>query len=380
MPTAVMDEEWELLASFLPVDWRDMAKKTGAMRRARGEISSPEVLLQVLLLHVATGLSLKQASARARVQGLASITDVALLKRLRSSEAWLRELARRMFESSRFTRTKARMPKGRRLRAVDATTVEEPGATGTDWRVHYSVSLPEMRCDFYEVTDSHKAETYNRIPVQPGDVILGDRGYCHRQGVARVLQHKGDVIVRLNSTGFPLSSADSDRPFELLPHLRRLRGHQPSEWAVRFEADGKLWPARLCAVRKSRTATERARKKIRRLSSKKQTRGRPETLEFAEYVYVLTSLSRDVLDTRDVLDLYRARWQVELCFKRMKSLLRLGHVPKRSDESARAWIEGKLLTVLLTERLVSEARFFSPWGFELPETETEPLARVSRSP
>ena len=41
------------------------------------------------------------------------------------------------------------------------------------------------------------------------------------------------------------------------------------------------------------------------------------------------------------------------------------HVPKRSDDSARAWIEGKLLTVLLIERLLDEASFFSPWGFEI---------------
>src|SRR3989304_6680366 len=121
-----MDEEWEVLARLLPLGWRDLARETGAMPRARGEIPSPEVLLQVLLLHVATGLSLKQAAARAQVQGLAAISDVGLLKRLRSSEAWLRELARRMFGASRFARVGARPPQGRRLRAVDATTGGEP--------------------------------------------------------------------------------------------------------------------------------------------------------------------------------------------------------------------------------------------------------------
>lgn len=377
MVGTAMNEEWELLASFLPAGWQDLAKKTGAMRRARGGIATPEALLQVLLLHVATGLSLKQAAARAHVRGLASITDVALLKRLRTSELWLRELSRRMFKSSRFAKVKARVPKGRQLRAVDATTVEEPGATGTSWRVHYSICLPQMRCDFYEVTDSKGAESYKRIPVQPGDVILGDRGYGHRQGVADVLQQKGDVIVRLNSVGFPLLNAANDAPFELLPHLRRLRGRRPTEWSVRFAAGEESWPARLCAIRKSQTATERAQKRIRRLSSKKQHLHRPDTLEFAEYVYVLTTVSRDVLGTRDVLNLYRARWQIELCFKRIKSLLQLGHVPKRNDDSARAWIEGKLLTVLLTERLVAEARFFSPWGFEIPET--QPLAGIPGS-
>lgn len=377
MVAMVMDEEWEVLARFLPTDWRELARETGAMQRARGAITSPEVLLQVLLLHVATGLSLKQAVARAQVQGLASLTDVALLKRLRSAEGWLRELARRMFTASRFAGVAARAPAGRQLRAVDATTVEEPGATGTDWRVHYAISLPDLRCDFYDVTDAQGGETYKRIPVHPGDIILGDRGYCHRAGVAHVLRHRGDVIVRLNSTSFPLRCPGRDAPFALLPHLRRLRGHQPREWAVRFVAEATSWPARFCAIRKSQLAADRAKRKLLQHARKKQVQLRPETLEAAEYVYVLATVARAGVDTRAVLDLYRARWQIELCFKRLKSLLRLGHVPKRTDASARAWIEGKLLTVLLIERLLGEAQLFSPWGFPLAAPER--LARVSRS-
>ena len=369
MTEKIMDEEWDLLAGFLPNDWRDLAKDTGAMRRARGAITSPGILLQILLMHVATGLSLKQAAARARVQGLASISDVALLKRLRTSELWLRELARRMFEASRFGRAGIQVPEGHQLRAVDATTVEEPGATGTDWRIHYSIGMPEMKCDFYEVTDSKGAETYKRIPVQQGDVILGDRGYCHREGVAHVLRAKGDVIVRLNSTSFPLLEAKEDVSFDILAHLRRLRGHKPGEWPVRFKANEELWPVRLCAIRKSQHAAERARDKIRQEASKKQIEVRLETLECAEYTFVLVSLPTETLSVEEALDLYRARWQIELCFKRLKSLFQLGHVPKRGDDSARAWIEGKLLTVLLIERLIDEARFFSPWGFDLDATQ-----------
>lgn len=371
--STIMDEEWAVLASLLPDGWRELAKETGAMQRARGEITSPELLLQVLLLHVATGLSLKQAAARAQAQGLATISDVALLKRLRSSEAWLSELSRRMFEHSRFSRAMPLGPEGRRLRAVDATTVEEPGATGTDWRLHYSISLPEMRCDYYQVTNNKVGESYRRFPVEPKDIILGDRGYCTRTGVAHVLEQHGDVIVRLNSVSFPLLD-EQGVTFDLLAHLRLLNGHEPSEWRIRFEANKRRWSGRLCAVRKSLEAAELAKAKILRKASRKQRALLPDTLEFAEYVFVLTTLPPELLGPVGILELYRARWQIELCFKRLKSLFRLGHVPKRSDQSARAWIGGKLLTVMLIERLISEARFFSPYGFELGAQ--EPLARV----
>ena len=362
--TTRLDLEWEILASLLPVGWRELAKETGAVRRRRGELQDPKVLLQVLLLHVATGLSLKQAAARATAQGIAKLSDVALLKRLRSSEDFLRELSLRLFAQSQFGDGAIPVLAGHRLRAVDATTVEEPGSTGTDWRVHYSIGLPQMACDFYEVTDDKGGETYRRIPVHSGDVLLGDRGYCHREGVAHVLKQGGDVIVRLSSSSFPLLQAEDFSDFPLLQALRSLSGHTPSEWPVCFAAEQTLWNARLCAVRKSPAIAERAKQKLRRDATRKGKTVKPQTLEAAEYLFVLTTLPKEEATTEQVLQLYRARWQIELCFKRLKSLLRLGHVPKRADASARAFIQGKLLTALLIERLLQTARFFSPWGFD----------------
>ena len=367
MPPALVDEEWTVLAGLLPVGWGELARTTGAIQRERG-ITDPSVLLQLLLLHAATGLSLKQTVARARVQRLASITDVGLLKRLRTSEPWLRELARRMFESGRFSRLAVRVPNGRRLRAVDATTVEEPGATGTDWRVHFCIGLPDLACDFYELTDVRGAETYKRFPVSPGDIILGDRGYCHREGVAHVVKAKGDVIVRLHSTAFPLLHANGQTPFALLPHLRTLPATEPGEWSVCFRAADTTYSARVCAIRKTKLAAEQTKRRMLHQARKKQHGVTADALECAEYVFILTTVELPVLCTDEILEAYRARWQIELCFKRLKSLLRLGHLPKRSDESARAWIEAKLLTVLLIEALLDQARFFSPWGFGVVAT------------
>jgi hypothetical protein len=63
-----------------------------------------------------------------------------------------------------------------------------------------------------------------------------------------------------------------------------------------------------------------------------------------------------------VLELYRCRWQIELAFKRLKSLLQLGQLPKQDPASARAWLQLKLLLALLIERLCHQARFFSRLG------------------
>lgn len=370
MMASGVEAEWKIVAQYLPANWKELARSTGALRRARG-IGDADTLLRLILLHAAEGLSLRQTVARAKIAGLAAVSDVALLKRMRAAEPWLRELTKAMLERSRYALRLSPLLKGHRLRVVDATTVEEPGATGTSWRVHYALSLPSLECDFFQVTGDDGGETYRRIPVRRGDLILGDRGYAQRQGVAYVVHHEGDVLVRVNSTSFPLLDAQG-RPVNLLAKLRRLVGHKPGEWAVQIETKQGRIPGRLCAIRRSPSAAAQAQKRAKRRASKQQHAVRPETLEMATYVAIFTTVRRDLLSTWQILELYRVRWQIELAFKRLKSLFNAGHVPKYDERSARAWIQAKLLAVLLIERLMEEAQFFSPWGFPLPIS--QPLA------
>ena len=77
-----------------------------------------------------------------------------------------------------------------------------------------------------------------------------------------------------------------------------------------------------------------------------------------------------------VLEGYRLRWQIELTFKRLKSIVQMGHVPKQDDQSSRAWLYGKLLVALLSQKLARVGSVLSPWGYYLPPEAalTEPLA------
>jgi len=367
----LLDEEWEFLTSFLPLDWREQARATGALRRARG-IASADCLLQLILMHTATGLSLRQTVMRAREQSIADISDVALLKRLRSSEAWLRSLTAHLTEINQADLFQ-KLSTQRRIRVVDATTVQEQGGAGTDWRVHYTLCLPDLSCDFFELTDEKGGETYRRIPVKPGDLLLGDRGYSNAPGVHAVVQAQGDVLVRWNSFSFPLQTMDG-KPFEPLKELNKLPKRGGREWKVSFTQEGQRHTGRLCAIRKGAVATARAQKKIRHEASKKQKQVNEEALKLAGFIMVFTTVSQKVLSTREALELYRVRWQIELRFKHLKSLLGLGCLPKYDEQSCRAWIQAKLLCGLLIERLMREAKFFFPWGYRLPSS--EPLAGI----
>ncbi|MFH0980803.1 MAG: transposase [Planctomycetota bacterium] len=95
------------------------------------------------------------------------------------------------------------------------------------------------------------------------------------------------------------------------------------------------------------------------------------TLEAASYVTLFTTLPKAEFPARRILEWYRLRWQIELAFKRMKSIMHFGQLPKHAAASCRAWLHGKLLVAMLVERLIAEADALSPWGYPLaPATQS----------
>ena len=363
------DESWKLILDLLPHGWEQQAYLCGAMERQR-DIRSVCDLLRLLLLHVGKGYSLRETVVRAKLTGLADISDVALLKRLRKAERWLHWLCRELFEASGWE-----MPadgRGYNLRAVDGTSVKQPGPKGTLWRVHYSLRIPSLECDYFQITLSQgkgTAEKLERFPAGPGDLVLADRGYSYATGVAAMRQDGAQVIVRVNTASLVLWNESGKEKFDLMAAVRGLK--EPGEaagWRVRIRHGNTDVAGRICAVRKSEEAAAKARGKIHRKAQQGGPKTKPETLEFAAYVMVFTTLPEEEFAPGEVLEWYRLRWQIELVFKKLKSLMQLGQLPKRGAESARAWLYGKLLVSLLGRELLKLGRDISPWGYRLPGT------------
>jgi len=364
---STLREDWQVLLGLFPSDWERLGRKTGAVRRLRG-FNSLNNLLRTLLMHVGCGWSLRETAVQAKLAGIADVSDVTLLNRLRQAEDWLRQLCQQLWSDNGVNLEPAL--RGRPVRLVDATTVKEPGKTGGQWRLHYSLRLPTLECDYFELTPArgqNAGEKLGRFVLQPGEVVMGDAGYSNPPGVAAVVRQRADVCVRLNPASLPLWD-EQGRPFPLLQRLKRLqRAGQMTEWRVWVQVGEKRIAGRLCAVRKSEEAIQRAQRKLTRKQQQGKSMATAETREYACYVLVLTTLSSAEASTRQVLECYRLRWQIELTFKRLKSIVQLGHVPKLDDRSSRAWLYGKLFVALLSQKLARVGSAISPWGYHLPQ-------------
>lgn len=370
------DRNWEYLLKLLPEDWKELATRTKAVTRLRG-FGTVDHLLRTLLLHVGLGCSLRETVVVAKASGWAEISDVALLKKLRQSEGWLRELCGSLLREAQLEVPGSH---GLRIRLVDGTQVKETGPTGSLWRVHYSLRVPEWTCDQFKLTGTEgegSGESLRQFTIKPGDCLIADRGYAHAAGLAHVCQQGGHVLVRHHAQILPVQDR-KEQPIDVLEWLKQF--DQPGQTGEREVwlpvPAGKPLRLRLCAVRKSAEAIVASQRKLRQRARRKNQQLRPESLAYAQWIMVLTSVPAETFRTDEVFEWYRLRWQIELAFKRIKSLADFGHLPKQDPASSRAWLYGKLLVALLTEKMRRHAGALSPWGARWCEQEypAEPLA------
>ncbi len=371
-----IEDDYDYLVSFLPDGWREQAKTLGALKRCR-KMPSAEVLLRVLLIHLAEGCSLRETAVRARKGGLVDISDVAIMDRLKVAGDWFLWMNQELMKKWVAHQPVSVFGSRRQVRLVDGTRIKEPGPTGSSWCIHYAIGLPSLQCTQLEVCDCHgSGESFTRFKVCPGDLFVGDRVYGARPGIGHVADGGGDVLVRFPITNLPLCDVRGQR-FDLLAHLRTLHGTRVGQWPVTMPWKDRNLCGRVCAIKKSRQAAEKARAQLRRKAQKDNSKTAPETEEAAGYIFVFTTIDEKEMRPAAVLEMYRGRWQIELVFKRLKSILDLGHLHKTDEQGAKAWIHGKLFVALLVETLLRHGESFFPWGYpirEAPELQPVPVA------
>jgi Transposase DDE domain len=351
--------QWPYLLSFLGGEERvaEVAYATGAFVRRR-EVRTPADLLQLLCTWAVAGQSLRETAALAAEVGLADVSNVALLKRFARAGDWVGALLADALG-------RVQQPSGPmlRLRVIDGSSISRGGGTGTDARLHLSLDLATHRIDDLELTDIRAGESLDRFTFKSGDVVLADRGYAHRRALASVANAGAYFVVRIPWSNVPLETRDGEA-VDMLATLRTVGEAAAEELAVQLRsADGEFTQCRLVAIRKSEAAAAAARQRALK-ERKKHGTVDPRTLEAAGYVFVLTNLPEEISPT-SVLQLYEFRWQIEMKFKTLKSVIHLGELPVRTPELIRVYITAKLLVALLVDQLIAAAESFSPWGYPI---------------
>jgi hypothetical protein len=334
------------VASLMDLDVS--AREHRALVRKRGVRSAAD-LLHLALLYGPGRMSLRATAGHATTTGIADLCDVSLLERLRNAPAFLEDVLSRLLADRLGTPP---ADGGLRLSLVDGSTVSAPGSDGSDWRLHARYEPARNGFTDLALTPARHAEALCCVAVQPGDVVLCDRGYARVRNFAHARAQGADFITRIGWRSVKLYDL-AGQSFDLVAALPAA-GQPVVEHAVRIGSGKAAVQARLILARKPADATLRQQQKVQRGASRKGRKTDPRTLQAAGYMMLLTSLAAERASADQVLALYRMRWQIELAFKRLKSLSQFDELRADDPKLARAWLLAHLIAAVLIETSLGE--------------------------
>jgi len=347
-PSPDPDTIFAELLQDLPPETADLAREFKAFTRAR-KLKTPAQLLRAVLLFAGLDLTEREVAANLILVDptIKCLSDQAVHDRLRASTVWLQVLLPRLLAREPLPA----LPSGLRLLVIDATDVTAPGQAQTTWRLHAVLDLVSLQVVCVQLTDRRTGETLCNFGFAPEEVVIADRGYSHRRGVAHLLASGGQVIGRYNPHTFPVQDLAGE-PLAVAEALADCAPGERRTLAVQFVApQGQTYQVWIHAYRLPGAAAEAARRRCRREGQKGGYTPKASTLLLAEFILILTSLPPAVLCAETILAVYRCRWQVELLIKRWKSLLALDQLRARAGSRlGSVWLHGKLLYAGLLER------------------------------
>lgn len=352
--------DWKTLLSFLRSDFERLAVEHKLLNTQypNVKIGSASELLRLFFVHAGTDLPLRQTVAVVGEAGGPQVSAVRLHLKMRAAGPYLATLIAGLCGDAQ--ELSPEKWGGYELVVVDASTVSGPGADNADARLHTVLRVADLRPIDVKVTDAREGETLRRFLWMPGQLVIGDRGYSNGPGIAKVVDDGADVLIRVNRGALPLH--DDDGPVDLLGWLRSLQGHRAAERPVQI----RLWDAqrhlrvvagRLIGFRLPDEDAADARERVLR---EQGTSATDETLEAAGYVVLFTTAPATKLSAARGVEAYRLRWQVELQFKRWKSLCRFDRLPNYRDDTILSWLSIKVLLGLLLDKMGSAAAELFP--------------------
>jgi len=336
-------------------DVAGLARSLGALRRER-KIADAEDLLRTVLYWAVSGRSLTQVLLTRAELGGGLLSKQSLQERLARCGDWLEAIVAALLGGAR---AQAGAPA---VTIVDATCLSRPGSAGTDVRLHVLYDLSRSAMLDLQVTDVHGGERLDRFPLRAGEIRLADAGHASPAGLRHVRACGGHLLMRVGWNSLAWRDAQG-APYDLTAALGSTVGDS-FEQALMI-ADGKHprqppQPVRLVARRRPPERAAEARRRLRADARRKGRTPDRRSLIACDWQILLTTLCAGDWPAERLFQLYPLRWQIELAFKRMKSIGGIAEIALRNPAVLRSWVAAHLIATLLQDRALDTEWHDSP--------------------
>jgi hypothetical protein len=359
---------FERLLSVMPEGWQDKAKELGALTRER-EIKSAIDLLRLVFIYLTDGKSFSGTAVLLKLTGICSITKKAVFTRFQKCGEWLRWLCESIYRNNKAIVQSPEWLGDRKVYIVDASDEPVHGSDKADYRLHYAIGLFDLGMKEMALTTTETGEKVSNFKTfGETDIVIGDRAYCSKQGIEYLLGKKSNFLFRFGTKRFHVYNRNRVA-VNILGYFKEIKPGKIGEKTLYYEHEGEYKPLRFCVLRKTKEAEQVSLEALRKTQRRKYGNKELSKAQMAynRYVIIVTSITDVAAEL--MLELYRQRWQIELVFKRLKSLFKYHEIPVHVEQSAWAWFYGKLLLTALCESWVNKGRFS-------PTTEKRERSRV----
>lgn len=223
------------------------------------------------------------------------------------------------------------------------------GASQANCKLQVGYEYKSGSLGFFAITEGIKPDqTYSSCLVDfvdTGDLMMTDLGYFKLK-VFEKLTAKGAYFLSKLLIGTTLLNAETLEKIDLSATLRRLIGIT-LEINVIMGNDKNSVPCRLMGFRAPKQIADARRRKLLKEAQKKGRTPSKHHLALCDWILLVSNAPSKILPVTVVLSLYRFRWQIELIFKQLKSVLRIHCSNTAKEYRLQREILGKLIMAVI---------------------------------
>lgn len=228
------------------------------------------------------------------------------------------------------------------------------GASVANCKLQACYEYKRGELGFFELTRGTRPDQAHSasLPtaVLPGDLVLTDLGYF-RVGTFREYHDKGAFFLSRFLVGTTLRDAATRQAIHLPALLRTCTDNVLDINVILANTEKQQTPCRLICLRVSEQVANERRRKLHQKAKKQGRTPQQESLALCDWMLLVTNIPARWLPADQAYHLYGLRWQIELLFKQLKSVLRIHQSNTERESRLRCEIYGKLLMAVLVHRV-----------------------------
>lgn len=288
------------------------------------------ILVKAVFLRIVHNLSFQRLSDLMSCKYDVTMSDTAWSKQIKKVADAFIEAAEECLKESYEENAAARSDNvlnQKHCYALDATNLAVEGKNATVIRMHVQYMLDSAYANFVSITDNHVAESILNFPIESSALYIADRAYGKIRQLEYLIRNNAGFVIRISPNHIILyQDMECSKKIDFSDYI--------SGDDFSLNCFGKymnhVFPIRIIGMKKPDDKLNASEKKVRRKAQKNQTKLSQKTINFSKWLFLAVSPDNSI-PAEDIFGVYRLRWQIELFFKRMKSILQLRKIRHSSD-------------------------------------------------